>query len=196
MLKVGITGGIGSGKTTVAKMLAAKGIPVYYADQKAKYLMSFDPELKADIKKHFGEAVYHSNGRLNRAALAKIIFSDKTKLAIINGLVHPAVARDGEAWFAQQKTTYALKEAALMIESGSHKQLDKLIVVVADEEERINRVVKRDRSDRKAVMARVKNQLSDEERLKEADYVIDNNDFDQLPVQVDALHDQLLSLSK
>lgn len=194
MIKVGITGGIGSGKSTVARMLAEKGIPVYYADARAKYLMSYDPELKSAIKEAFGPEVYHRNGRLNRAALAKIIFSDKAKLQTINGLVHPAVARDGERWFDEQNTHYALKEAALMIESGSHKSLDKLIVVVADKEERINRVVKRDRTDRKAIMARINNQMSDEQRLAEADYVIDNNDFDKLQEQVDALHDQLMQL--
>ncbi len=195
MIKVGITGGIGSGKTTVAKMFAAKGIPIYNADMRAKYLMTYDKKLKSQIITKFGKQVYHRNGRLNRKALASIIFNDKSKLSIINGLVHPAVARDGMAWFNSQKTSYAIKEAALMIESGSHEELDILIVVTADIDERIKRVQKRDKASIKEVEDRIKNQLSDAERLVHADYVIDNNDFDLLQEQVDALHEELLMLS-
>lgn len=194
MIKVGITGGIGSGKTTVAKMFAEKGIPIYNADMRAKHLMTFDKLLKAEITAAFGKKVYHRNGRLNRKTLASIIFNDKSKLAVINSLVHPAVARDGSAWFKAQKTTYAIKEAALMIESGSHKELDILIVVTADIEERIKRVQRRDKASIKEVEARINNQISDAERLVHADYVIDNNDLNMLREQVDALHKELISL--
>jgi len=194
MIKVGLTGGIGSGKTTVAKLFAAKGIPIYYADTRAKYLMTYDKALKSQIIEAFGRKVYHSNGRLNRKALASIIFNDKSKIAIINGLVHPAVAKDGEAWYKAQKTTYAIKEAALMIESGSHKDLDILVVVTADLDERIRRVTKRDNASIKDVEARIQNQLSDAERLAHADYVIDNNDRSMLQEQVDALHLELMAM--
>lgn len=196
MIKVGITGGIGSGKTTVAKMFEAKGIPIYNADKRAKYLMTFDKLLKSQIISQFGKKVYHLNGRLNRQALASIIFNDKSKLAIINTLVHPAVARDGSAWFEDQKTPYAIKEAALMIESGSHEDLDILIVVTADVEERIKRVQKRDKATKEEVKARIKNQLSDADRLIHADYVIDNNNYSLLQEQVDALHEELLTIKK
>lgn len=194
MIKVGITGGIGSGKTTVTKMFAEKGIPIYNADLRAKHLMTFDKLLKSQIIEAFGKEVYHRNGRLNRKVLASIIFNDKSKLALINSLVHPAVARDGVAWFNAQKSFYAIKEAALMIESGSHRELDILIVVTADIEERIKRVQRRDKASVQEVEARVNNQLSDVERLVHADYVIDNNDFKMLREQVDALHEELMSL--
>lgn len=194
MIKVGLTGGIGSGKTTVAKLFAKKGIPIYLADTRAKYLMTYDKTLKSQIIDAFGKGVYHKNGRLNRKALAEIIFNDKSKLAIINSLVHPAIASDGKAWFAKQTSPYAIKEAALMIESGNHQDLDVLIVVTADEEERIARVMKRDDAQLKDVMARIKNQLSDAERLAHADYVIDNNHRNMLQEQVDALHTELLAM--
>lgn len=194
MIKVGLTGGIGSGKTTVAKLFAAKGIPIYYADTRAKYLMTYDKSLKSKIIEAFGKEVYHRNGRLNRKVLASIIFNDKSKLTIINSLVHPAVAADGEAWYAAQKTAYAIKEAALMIESGSHNDLDTLVVVTADIEERIRRVRKRDKASIKDVESRINNQLSDAERLTHADYVIDNNDRKMLQEQVDALHEELMKM--
>jgi len=195
MIKVGLTGGIGSGKTTVAKLFAAKGVPVYDADTRAKYLMTYNKSLKSRIIESFGRDVYHSNGRLNRKSLAAIIFNDKAKLSIINGLVHPAVAKDGVAWFDAQKSPYAIKEAALMIESGTYKELDVLVVVTADLEERIRRVTKRDKANINDVKARINNQLTDAERLAHADYVIDNNDRSMLQEQVDALHLELINKS-
>jgi len=194
MIKVGLTGGIGSGKTTVAKFFAAKGIPIYDADNRARLLMTYDKKLKSQIKASFGTDVYHRNGRLNRKALAKIIFNDTSKLKIINNLVHPAVALDGKKWFEKQNTHYAIKEAALMIESGSHNDLDLLVVVTADINERIRRVTKRDKATRKEVEARIQNQLSDAERLAHADYVIENNDWATLQEQAEALHLELLSM--
>ncbi|MEJ6614424.1 MAG: dephospho-CoA kinase [Saprospiraceae bacterium] len=194
MIKVGLTGGIGSGKTTVAKLFEKKGIPVYYADTKAKHLMTYDKLLKFQIIKAFGKDVYHSNGRLNRKALASIIFNDKSKLTLINNLVHPAIAADGKAWYQAQNTMYAIKEAALMIESGSHQDLDVLVVVTADIKERIRRVQKRDHVSMKTVEERINNQLSDAERLAHADYIIDNNDFGKIEEQVDALHEELVRI--
>ena len=192
MIKVGLTGGIGSGKTTVAKLFEKKGIPVYYTDTKAKHLMTYDKLLKFQIIEAFGKDVYHNNGRLNRKTLASIIFNDKSKLTLINNLVHPAIAADGEAWYNAQNTIYAIKESALMIESGSHHDLDVLVVVTADIKERIRRVQKRDHVSMKTVEERINNQLSDAERLAHADYIIDNNDFGKIEEQVDALHEELL----
>lgn len=194
MLKIGLTGGIGSGKTTVCKLFAEKGIPIYYADDRAKYLMNFDPDLKSQIKQHFGKNVYHSNGRVNRKALASIIFSDKSKLSLINSLVHPAVALDSERWFDLQKSHYAIKEAALMIESKSHLSLDKLIVVTADIEQRIKRVIKRDQTSRESVQARIDNQMDETSKLGFADFIIQNNDLKLLQSQVDDIHATLMKM--
>jgi dephospho-CoA kinase len=177
MIKVGITGGIGSGKTTVCKIFETLGIPVYYADDRAKWLMTFDKSLKNEIKSLFGKETYFRNGRLNRKYLANIVFHDKTKLNQLNALVHPAVANDGEQWFQNISSPYgyALKEAALMIESNSHLLLDKLILVTASKENKIARVIKRDKSSRAEIIARIDKQLLDSEKSKYADYIINND---------------------
>lgn len=198
-MNIGITGGIGSGKTTVCKLFEKLyNIPVYYADGQAKKLMTYDPTLKAAIKKEFGPAVYHPNGRLNRAALAAIVFNDKRKLNTLNALVHPAVYKDGIRWFAEMKGTapYLLKEAALLYESDSASQLDKIIVVHVDDEKRIQRVMKRDRCDRKSVLDRMNKQMAQVEKMKRADYLIDNADRKQLLPQIKKIHLQLLALSQ
>lgn len=192
MIKVGITGGIGSGKTTICKMFELLDIPIYYADTRAKYLMSHDKGLKTAIKQLLGDDAYHRNGRLNRQKVASIVFNDKKKLAALNALVHPAVAIDGELWFSQQNSPYAVKEAALMIESKSHIHLDKLIVVVCDEEIRIKRVIERDNTSREQVESRIKSQLSDEARLEHADYTIDNSGTQSVIKQVISVHKSLL----
>ena len=195
MLKVGITGGIGSGKTTVCKMFETQGVPVYYADDRAKYLMQHEHFLIDLIKKNFGEEVY-VNGTLDRKLLAAKVFNDKAKLDLRNSLVHPAVYRDTERWVEEQKekkVAYILKEAALLVETGSYKALDKLIVVTAPLETRIERVSERDKSDAVDVLARVKNQLPEEEKLKLADYVITNNgSLDELAQQVLKIHEKMI----
>ena len=195
MLKVGITGGIGSGKTTVCKMFETQGVPVYYADDRAKYLMQHEHFLIDLIKKNFGEEVY-VNGTLDRKLLAAKVFNDKAKLDLLNSLVHPAVYRDTERWVEEQKekkVAYILKEAALLVETGSYKALDKLIVVTAPLETRIERVSERDKSDAVDVLARVKNQLPEEEKLKLADYVITNNgSLDELAQQVLKIHEKMI----
>ncbi len=185
MIKVGITGGIGSGKTTVCKIFESLGIPVYYADDRAKQLMSFNKKLKEDIKAFFGDQVYHKNGRLNRKVMASIVFNDKSKLQYLNSLVHPAVFEDGEHWFKSISSpyNYAIKEAALMIESGSHLQLDKLILVTAPEEIRIARVVKRDKSKKEQVIKRIKAQMPENEKVPYAQYIIDNSGLEKSLIQ-------------
>lgn len=198
VLKIGITGGIGSGKTTVCKMFEELGIPVYYADERAKYLMQHEHFLIDEIKKNFGEEVY-DNGQLNRQLLASKVFHDKEKVKLLNSLVHPAVFRDTDRWVAEQQATqtpYALKEAALLVESGSHNYLDKLIVVTAPQNVRLKRVVERDNVSSTDVMARMQNQLPEEEKVKLADFVIINDsDKEHLRQQVLKIHQQLVELS-
>ena len=195
MLKVGITGGIGSGKTTACKMFESLGIPVYYADERAKYLMQHEHYLIDEIKKNFGDEVY-ANGILQRKVLAAKVFNDKPKLNLLNSLVHPAVFRDNERWLndiSHTKPAYVLKEAALLIESGSYKTLDKLIVVSAPLNTRIKRVSHRDQTETEEVLARVRNQISEEEKIAVADFVIENDkDLAHLQKQVQKIH-KLLS---
>ncbi len=198
VLKIGVTGGIGSGKTTVCKMFEELSIPVYYADERAKYLMQHEHFLIDEIKKNFGEDIY-DNGQLNRQLLASKVFHDKEKVKLLNSLVHPAVFRDTDRWVAEQQATqtpYALKEAALLVESGSHNYLDKLIVVTAPQNVRLKRVVERDNVSSTDVMARMQNQLPEEEKVKLADFVIINDsDKEHLRQQVLKIHQQLVELS-
>ena len=189
MKKIGITGGIGSGKTTVCKIFESLGIPVYYADDRAKALMIENKELVNDIKKLLGDEAYFEDGSLNRAYVAKIIFKDKKKLKKINELVHPAVAKDGILWQqAQTSVPYTVKEAALLIESGSFQALDYLITVWAPRETRIQRVLKRDGATREEVEARIDKQMPEFEKLKLAQYVIINDGEKSLVQQVHKLH--------
>ncbi|MFK8009329.1 MAG: dephospho-CoA kinase [Saprospiraceae bacterium] len=189
MKKIGITGGIGSGKTTVCKIFESLGIPVYYADDRAKALMTENKELVNGIKNLLGDESYFDNGALNRQYIASIIFKDKKKLEQMNGLVHPAVAKDGILWQQSQLLVpYTLKEAALLIESGSFQALDYLITVWASKETRIQRVIKRDGSSREEVEARIDKQMSEFEKLKLAQFVIINDGEKSLVQQVQRLH--------
>lgn len=198
VLKIGITGGIGSGKSTVCRLFEELGIPVYNADERAKYLMQHEHYLIDEIKKNFGEEVYE-NGQLNRALLASKVFHDKEKVNLLNSLVHPAVFRDSERWVEEQQTAhppYAIKEAALLIEAGSYKYLDKLIVVTAPLAVRLQRVCERDQVSVEEVQARMKNQLPEEEKIKLADFVIVNDKGrEDLRIQVQKIHEQLVELS-
>lgn len=193
MLRVGITGGIGSGKTTVCRIFEVLGIPVYYADDRAKALMVEDPELRAGIRNLFGEEAYRDDGSLNRAHIAQHAFSNQELLSKLNGLVHPAVWRDGEAWQkAQTQAPYTLKEAALLYESGGHRLLDCIIVISAPDDVRIKRVMDRDGVSRDEVVARMQKQLPQKEKVEQADYVIHNDGSQSLISQVMAIHRQLL----
>jgi len=197
MIKVGITGGIGSGKTTVCRMFEELGVPVYYADDRAKYLMQHEHFLIDSIKKHFGVEVY-ANGRLNRALLAGKVFNQPEKLKLLNSLVHPAVFKDTEEWLQKlpKSTPYCLKEAALLVETGSYKNLDALIVVTAPEQMRMERVVQRDGVQPADVSARMQHQLPEAEKIKRADYIIENNGtLTDLQNRVQAIHTALLAKS-
>jgi dephospho-CoA kinase len=193
MLKVGITGGIGSGKTTVAKLFEALNIPVYYADDRAKWLMANDKNLRQALINLLGDEVFDSGNQLNRKAIASKVFANPTLLSQLNQLVHPAVASDFNAWSStfEHEKPYVLKEAALLVESGSYKELDKLIVVNAPLELRIERTIKRDNTTRQAVLDRIKNQLADEEKIKLADFIIQNGLMDNLTEQVQTIHQSL-----
>ncbi len=198
-LRVGITGGIGSGKSLVCKMFAALGIPIYDADARAKMLLEFDENIVEQVKKEFGEAAYLPDGKYNRPHVAKIVFSNPEKLARLNAIVHPAVEKDSRTWhevFAEKGTfPYTLKEAALLIESGSQRQLDFLILVTAPEHLRIERVVKRDNLTTEEVKKRIESQMPEAEKLKFADAVIVNDGSKSLIKQVFSLHQKLISMA-
>jgi len=194
ILRIGLTGGIGSGKSTVAAIFEVLGIPVYYADAAAKNIMNNNPELKEKIIQRFGADSY-KNGELNRSYLGQQVFKDKEKLALLNSFVHPITIRDGLEWMDRQKTPYAIKEAALIFESGSQKDLDYIIGVFAPEELRVHRTVSRDKITPEAVRLRMKNQMNEEEKMKMCDFIIDNDEAKALLPQVISLHQKLLALS-
>jgi dephospho-CoA kinase len=197
---IGITGGIGSGKTTVARIFAEFGIHIYNADDRAKALMQTDPDIIKNLTDEFGTDVYLPDGTLNRPFLANIVFYNAEKLAVLNAITHPPVLRDTENWQKMHENApYTLKEAALLIESKSYLQLDKLIVVVTPLEVRIARTMLRDSCDRAAVLARIGKQMTDDERCTYADYIIKNDadrtsGSDNLRAQVERLHRLLLDL--
>lgn len=195
MLKIGITGGIGSGKSTVSRIFELLGIPVYYADERAKDILTRDAELITAVKAHFGEEVYDENGVLNRKYLGNIVFNDKRQLALLNSLVHPATIRDSNQWAQQQKAPYVLKEAALLFETESFHHLDKIIGVFAPQPLRIHRVMKRDNVTRDEVLARINKQIDETIKMRLSDYVIYNDEQRMVIPQVLALHEQLLALA-
>jgi len=193
MLKVGITGGIGSGKSTVCKIFEQLGIPIYYADDRAKVLMVEDAQLIVEIKALLGTEAYTDDGQLNRAYVANVVFQDPDKLSQLNTLVHPAVAKDGEEWQKkQQNAPYTLKEAALLYEAGSYRVLDKIICVVAPEEMRIERVRKRDQINRAAVRARIDKQWPQAKKARLSDFLIYNDGSQSLIQQVMRIHHRLI----
>jgi len=179
MLKIGITGGIGSGKSTVCRVFSVMGIPVFEADKVARKLMDTDEEIHEKLVRLFGAAVYLPDQTVNRKYLAGIVFKDPSLLAKLNEIVHPVVRKTFFDWCERQKSPYIIHEAAILFESGFYKMMDKTITVVTNEDERIHRVMKRDGITMELVKERIKNQWSDEERMKLADFVIGNND-DQL----------------
>lgn len=199
MIKIGITGGIGSGKTTVCKIFETLGVPIYYADERAKWLMVNSPVIRIGIQNLFGEKAFDENGQLNRSHISGIVFKIPKKLHKLNALVHPAVFIDGENWQQEQfqlGAPYTLKEAALIYESGSDKYLDKIIVVTAPEELRIQRVMERDGLTREAVADRIANQMPEAEKVAKADFVIINDGEHSLIQQVRQIHQQLIKASE
>lgn len=189
--KVGITGGIGAGKTTVSKIFRALGVPVYYSDDRAKALMHL--ELKDQIVDLLGKDSYDEKGSLNRPYIASKVFNDKDLLSQLNQIVHPAVRKDYKCFSECQTAEYSLNEAALLVENDSYKNLDALIVVSAPENARIERVMKRDDASIEQVKARIANQISDEERNDKATYIINNDDQNSLIEQVLKVHQFILN---
>lgn len=196
-LEVGITGGIGSGKSLICRIFQVLYTPVYDADSHAKELMTTDGILVSQIKKEFGDLSYHPDGSLNRSYLAEHVFFSEEKLAKLNGMVHPRVAVDYTNWVSLQTgKRYVLKEAALLFEAGSDKLLDKIIVVSAPERVRQTRVLKRD-AHRTVEQFKgiVEKQMPEGEKLKLADYIIVNDDTTLVIPQVLKLHDEFMQLS-
>lgn len=193
-MQIGITGGIGSGKSLVCKIFNALGVPTYDADSRAKMVMTTDGILVEAIKKEFGILSYDAKGTLNRQYLANTVFNQPEKLKRLNELVHPRVALDYEQWVhTQANVKYVLKEAALLFESGSYQALHKVIVVIAPETLRIQRVLQRD-TQRSAEQTReiIRNQMAEDEKIRRADYVITNDETTLLIPQVLNLHNQFI----
>lgn len=192
-LLVGITGGIGAGKTTVAQVFSILSIPVYNADDRAKWLIANDDEVRKGIIEAFGERSFTEGHTLNRSFLAETVFADERKTKIINGLVHPAVRKDFIAWVAEQNSPYVMKEAALLFESGSYKDLDKVINVTSPLKIRISRILMRDpHRSLEQVNDIIDKQLPDEHKNKLADYIVKNNDTGMIIPQVLNIHEKLL----
>ena len=195
MLKIGLTGGIGSDKSTVAQIFEVLGIPVYYADIEAKRLMNEHPELRAAIIKVFGEQAYSAN-ILDRKFISSIVFSDPAKLDKLNSIVHPATKKDGEDWMARQKTPYAIHEAALIFEANVNERLDQVIGVSSPMELRIKRVMQRDKVSREEVLKKINRQLDEELKMNKCDAIVVNDEQQLLIPQVVELHKKLIQLSK
>lgn len=198
-LKIGVTGGIGSGKSTVCSIFAHLGVPVYYADNRAKQLMVESDDLRKNLRQAFGWDVYDKEGNLDRAYLSKIVFNNPAQLRILNGIVHPAVFEDYDAWSKRQAADghpYSVKEAALLIETKSYQKLDRLVVVTCPIDIRLERITKRDHIRKEEVLKRIENQLSDKDRLDHADHIIRNGSGFSLIKQVVELHHIFLNLCK
>ncbi|HNV28127.1 MAG TPA: dephospho-CoA kinase [Cyclobacteriaceae bacterium] len=196
-IQIGITGGIGSGKSLVCKIFGVLGVPAYDADSRAKNLMTTDGILIDQIKKEFGSLSYDVKGGLNREFLSATVFSKQDKLKQLNALVHPRVAVDYKQWVEEHEgNKYVLKEAALLFESGSYKELDKIIVVTAPKEIRIERVLARDNHRTKEDVEKIiQNQISEEEKEAKANFIIRNNESELIVPQVVDLHKRFNSMN-
>ena len=195
MLKIGITGGIGSGKSTVCRVFELLDIPVYYADYEAKKLLDSNEDVKKNILKAFGSEVLSDSGSVDKKKLASLVFNDKAKLEKLNSIVHPAVNEHFIDWqkkYSSQK--YILKEAAILFESGAYKFMDKVIAVIAPLELKINRAMQRDKITREQVMQRMGNQMKEEEIIKRSQFIINNDEQQLLIPQIISLHKQLMEL--
>ena len=189
---IGLTGGIGGGKTTIAKHIEALGIPVYIADEKAKIILELPETLKA-IKLAFGSEVFEDE-KLNKTKLSALVFNNPKMLMLLNQIVHPAVKLDFENWLNVNKEhPIVVKEAAILFESGSYKDCDAIITVVAPLNNRIQRVIQRDNTDIDSVMTRINNQWTDEMRILKSDYIIENEDINKACAQTENIIKMLLN---
>jgi len=184
---VGLTGGIGSGKSTVAELLKVYGIPVYDSDSRSKLLCQNNLDLIVNLKKLFGNVVYLPDGSLNRTYMAKAIFEDKTLLQASNNLIHPAVGRDFTEWLTRQDASFVVQESALIFEAGLEKRYDAIICVTAPVELRLQRTCARNGLKKEEVLARMQNQLTEEERIRRSDFILINDEQTPLIPQLEDL---------
>jgi dephospho-CoA kinase len=195
VMKLGVTGGIGSGKTTVCRVFNVLGIPVFSADPEAKKIMETDEGIMRRINSIAGKNLY-LNGSLDRMELAALIFNDQSLLEKVNSLVHPVVLDNFSEWEKEQEAPYVIMEAAILFESGASKLVDRIATVVAPEEERVNRVINRNTLTREQVLERIRNQMDDETRVKLSDYVIHNSENDMIIPAILKIHKELLNIIK
>jgi dephospho-CoA kinase len=194
-LIVGITGGIGSGKTTAANVFEKLGVPIYIADEKARALTAENDQILSYIRKTYGDDVFDGEGNLNRKALGEAVFGNKEKLDELNNVIHPMVAQDFKSWVREQSTPYVLKEAAVLFESGTYTDCDYVILVVASRETRIQRVIKRSALSREDIEGRMHHQWSDEDKMALSDFVIYNDDENDLISQIYDIHEDIKRLA-
>jgi len=192
-IKLGVTGGIGSGKTTVCRIFSVFGIPVFSADLEARKIMNTNRNLMNQINALAGKDLY-TTGSLDRQELAKMIFNNKSLLEEVNSLVHPVVFEYFTSWVVEQDTPYAIMEAAILFESGASSLMDKILTVVTPVEERITRLVKGNKFTREQVLERIKNQVDDEYRIKNSDFIINNSENDMIIPEILDIHKQLVNL--
>lgn len=192
LMKLGITGGIGSGKTSVCKVFNVLGIPVFSADPEARKIMDTNDDIKKEINTIAGKNIYQ-DGELDRPKLASLIFNNRNLLSQVNSLVHPLVFKNFLLWAEEQTSPYVIMEAAILFESGGHKLVDRIATVVAPLEERISRVTRRNTLTRDQVMERIKNQMTDKERIKLSDYVINNSEKDMIIPVILGINEDLLT---
>ena len=190
--KIGVTGGIGSGKTSVCRVLNVLGIPVFSADNVAKEVLDIDTGIILRINTIAGKNLYE-NGSLDKAELARMIFNNKRLLEKVNALVHPVVFSRFREWHKKQTAPYTIMEAAILFESGAAAMVDGIITVVAPIEERVNRVIHRNNLTREQVMDRMRNQMDDTERIKKSDFVIQNSENDMIIPQVLRIHESIIN---
>ena len=190
---IGLTGGIGSGKSLISSVFSSYGIPCYESDHSAKKLMQEDAELKSQIKALFGDDIYEGD-QLNRRKLADLVFADKSKLESLNAIVHPRVKKDFQSFVNQYDTSYVIKEAAILFETDGAKDCDAIILVTAPEKLRVERLMKREKTNVEDIKSRINHQWSDEKKIPLADYVINNIDWDKTLKNIDEIHKKLLVL--
>jgi len=190
-MKLGITGGIGSGKTTVCKVFNVLGIPVFSADPEAQKIMNEDERIIREINKIGGKNLY-PDGRLNRMELASLIFNDPGLLRRVNTIVHPVVFEHFKSWIEKQDALYVIMEAAILFESGASKLVDRVATVTAPEDERITRVTNRNKLTREQVLQRIRNQMDDETRIRKSDYIINNAENEMIIPVILKIHEDLI----
>ena len=192
-LKLGVTGGIGSGKTTVCRVFAVLGIPVFSADDEAKRIQDSDRNLQIKINSLAGRDLFPA-GKLDRPEMAKLIFNDKDLLKKVNSVVHPAVSRSYNEWVKKQDSPYCIMEAAILFESGAFRLMDKIVTVITPLEERIERLLRGNKLSREQIVERIKNQIDDESRIKQSDFVISNSENDMIVPAIIKIHEEMLKL--